>query len=170
MIDVGQWFMDDPYPTSAVALGGIYTWKDGREISDTAEYVFDYPKGWLLTFSSRLGSGPESDYTVIYGKDRTLDTRDWTVRPAPNTRPADAKDEVLPAPAGASTVSLTQGGAPEHVANWVESMVSRQPPNAPIEVGFSHAVACCLGREAERTGRRVRYDAKKRVIVEANVS
>jgi predicted dehydrogenase len=167
MIDVGQWLMDDPYPTSAVALGGIYTWKDGREISDTAEYVFDYPKGWLLTFSSRLGSGPESDYTVIYGKDRSLDTRDWTVRPAPNNRPNDAKDEVLPAPAGASTASLTQGGAPEHVANWIECIASRAEPNAPIEVGFSHAVACCLGREAERTGKRVKYDAARRVIVEA---
>jgi predicted dehydrogenase len=165
MIDVGQWFMDDPYPTSAVALGGIYSWKDGREISDTAEYVFDYPKGWLLTFSSRLGSGPESDYTVIYGKEKSLDTRDWTVRPAPNARPGDAKDEVLPAPAGASTASLTQGGAPEHVVNWIESMISRKQPSAPIEVGFSHAVACCLGREAERTGRRVRYDAATRTIV-----
>jgi predicted dehydrogenase len=58
MIDVALWFMDDPYPTSAVALGGTLAWKDGREISDTAEYVFEMPKGWLMTFSSRLGSGP----------------------------------------------------------------------------------------------------------------
>jgi predicted dehydrogenase len=166
MIDVGQWFMDDPYPSSAVALGGTYTWKDGREISDTAEYVFEYPKGWLLTFSSRLGSGPESDYTVLYGKDRVLDTRDWTARPSANTRPADAKDVVLPEPAGAASASLTQGGAPEHVANWLECLVSRAIPNAPIEVGLSHAVACCLGREAERTGRRMRYDSRTRTIVE----
>ena len=85
LIDVAQWFMDDPYPATAVALGGRYTWKDGREISDTAEYVLEYPKGWLLTFSSRLGSGPETDYTVFYGKTRTLDTRDWVSRPADNT-------------------------------------------------------------------------------------
>jgi predicted dehydrogenase len=32
MIDVALWFMDDPVPTSAVALGGNLTWKDGREI------------------------------------------------------------------------------------------------------------------------------------------
>src|SRR5690606_29094214 len=38
MIDVAQWFMDDPFPLSAVALGANVTWKDGREISDTAEY------------------------------------------------------------------------------------------------------------------------------------
>ena len=58
MIDVAQWFLDDPYPASAVAMGGNLAWKDGREISDTAEYVFEFPKAWLLTFSSRLGIGP----------------------------------------------------------------------------------------------------------------
>ena len=79
-----------PVPTSAVALGGNLTWKDGREISDTAEYVFEFPKGWILTFSSRLGSGPEIDYEVFHGRERTLDSRDWTSRPAANRRPADA--------------------------------------------------------------------------------
>lgn len=167
MIDVALWFMDDPIPSSAVALGRTLTWKDGREISDTAEYVFDFPKGWLLTFSSRLGSGPESDFEVFYGKDRTLDSRDWTSRAADNKRPADAQDIVLPAPVQATDGSLTSGDAGPHVANWLECLRSRQPPHAPIEVGLAHAVACCLGREAERTGRRMRYDATTRRIVEA---
>ena len=91
MIDVALWFMEDPFPSSAVALGRTLSWKDGRDISDTAEYVFEFPKGWMLTFSSRLGSGPESDFEVFYGKTRTLDSRDWTSRAADNTRPADAR-------------------------------------------------------------------------------
>jgi predicted dehydrogenase len=165
MIDVALWFMDDPFPTSAVALGRTLTWKDGREISDTAEYVFEFPKGWLLTFSSRLGSGPEADYEVFYGQERTLDSRDWTSRPAANTRPADAKDIVLPDPMQASEGSLTAGDARPHVANWIESLVSRKQPNAPIEVGYAHAVACCLAREAERTGRSMKYDTAQRRIV-----
>jgi predicted dehydrogenase len=157
MIDVAQWFMDDPFPVSAVALGGNLTWKDGREISDTAEYVFEFPKGWLLTFSSRLGSGPESDYEVFYGKERTLDTRDWIAKPAANARAADAKEDPLPEP---------QGPERSHMGNWIDCIRSRQTPNAPIQVGYAHAVACCLGREAERTGKRVRYDATTRRIVE----
>ena len=156
LIDVASWFMDDPLPTAAVALGGQYTWKDGRETSDTAEYVLEYPKGWLLTFSSRLGSGPETDYSVFYGKTRTLDTRDWISRPADNARPADAKDMALPAVADGRS----------HVGNWIDCIVSRQRPNAPIEVGYAHAVACCLAREAERTGRKMRYDAAARRIVD----
>lgn len=158
MIDVAIWFMDDPYPTSAVALGSILTWKDGREMSDTAEYVFEYPKGWLLTFSSRLGSGPEEDYEVFYGKERTLDSRDWIARPAANRRPADAQDFPLPKP---------EGPERSHVGNWIDCMRSRKTPNAPIQAGYAHAVACCLGREAERTGKKMRYDHAKRQIVEA---
>ena len=105
MIDVALWFMDDPIPSSAVALGGVLSWKDGREISDTAEYVFEFPKGWILTFSSRLGSGPETDFEVFYGKERTLDSRDWISRPANNKRPADAADFQVPIPADAARVA-----------------------------------------------------------------
>ena len=164
MIDVALWFMDDPYPSAAVALGDVLSWKDGREISDTAEYVFEFPKGWILTFSSRLGSGPESDYEVFYGKERTLDSRDWISRPAANPRDPQVTGTVVPGMADAG--SFTSGGATEHVANWVSCLASRTAPNAPIEVGLAHAVVCCLGREAERTGRKVRYDPTTRKIIE----
>ena len=157
MIDVAQWFLDDPYPASAVGIGGNLAWKDGREISDTAEYVFDFPKGWLLTFSSRLGSGPEEDFEVFYGKQRQLDSRDWVSRTAAHKRPADAVDTKVPMP---------DNDGRSHVGNWLDCMRSRQAPNAPISAGLAHAVACCLGREAERTGRRVRYDAASRRILE----
>jgi hypothetical protein len=63
----------------------------------------------------------------------------------------------LPEPAGEER---------SHVGNWLDCMRSRQTPNAPIQAGYAHAVACCLGREAERTGRRVRYDAGTRRILE----
>ncbi len=165
MIDVALWFMDDPYPTAAVALGDVLSWKDGREISDTAEYVFEFPKGWILTFSSRLGSGPESDYEVFYGKERTLDSRDWISRPAANPRDPHVTGTVVPGMADAG--SFTSGGATEHVVNWVSCLASRKAPNAPIDVGLAHAVVCCLGREAERTGRKVRYDPATRTIVQA---
>ena len=98
---------------------------------------------------------------------RTLDSGDWTSRAADNTRPAGAAAVVLPNSDAGTDAALTSVGARTHVANWIACLDSRRQPNAPIEVGFAHAVACCLGREAERTGQRMRYDAASRRIVPA---
>jgi len=53
------------------------------------------------------------------------------------------------------------------VANWIECLGTRKQPDAPIAVGLAHAIVCCMGREAERTGKKVTYDATARKIVEA---
>ena len=96
----------------------------------------------------------------------------WS-RPVDMVRPEDVDWEqyqvylVLPAATETSTGSLTQGDAGPHVANWIECLGTRKQPNAPIEVGLAHAIVCCLGREAERTGRKMKYDATARRIVEA---
>ena len=74
---------------------------------------------------------------------------------------------MLPAATETSTGSLTQGDAGPHVANWIECLGTRKQPNAPIAVGLAHAIVCCMGREAERTGKKVKYDATARKIVEA---
>jgi predicted dehydrogenase len=56
--DVVHWFMQDPYPASAVANGGVFLWKDGRETSDVFEAVLTYPKGFLFTFAMSLTIQP----------------------------------------------------------------------------------------------------------------
>jgi len=157
VIDVAQWYMDDPHPVSAVALGGIFSWPDGRETSDTFESLFEFPKGWMLSFASRLGSGPETDYAIFHGERAWLDTRDWRMRPAANRPAEDADDEPIEMPPP----------GPSHVGEWLSCVRSRKTPSASIEAGYAHAVACCLAREAERTGRRMRYDSAHRRIVEA---
>ena len=100
---------------------------------------------------------------MFYGKERTLDSRDWISRPANNRRPADAADFQVPIPSDA-TGSLTAGEAGPHVANWIECLGTRKQPNGPIDIGLNHAIACCMGREAERTGKKVKYDATARNI------
>ncbi len=58
LIDVGCWFMDDPVPTSAMANGGIYVWKDGREHADAIDCVLEYPRATSpRDYSTRLGNG-----------------------------------------------------------------------------------------------------------------
>jgi predicted dehydrogenase len=49
-IDLVHWFMDDNFPRSAVAHGGIYAWPDGRQNPDTFQALLEYPKGFLASF------------------------------------------------------------------------------------------------------------------------
>ena len=42
--------------------------------------------------------------------------------------------------------------------NWLECLRSRKQPNAPIQAGYSHAVACIMTAHALGSGRRKTYD------------
>jgi hypothetical protein len=53
----------------------------------------------------------------------------------------------------------------EHMANWLESMRSRQPTRCTVEEGFAHSVACMMATEAYWSGRKVYWDAKSEAIV-----
>ena len=52
-IDVANWAFDAE-PLSVVAMGGIDFWKDGREIADNVQAIFEYPDGGKLIVTALL--------------------------------------------------------------------------------------------------------------------
>lgn len=50
-IDVTNWFMG-LHPTAVVGIGGIDYYKDGREVFDNVQVVFEYPGGMKLCYQS----------------------------------------------------------------------------------------------------------------------
>jgi len=48
---VADWMLNAP-PKSVVGVGGIDYWKDGRDIFDNIQLVFEYPAGEKLLYSS----------------------------------------------------------------------------------------------------------------------
>ena len=71
-------------PASAVSSGGIYYWKDNREIPDVLHSVFEYPERELtLTYSANLASSRQRG-RVFNGHDASMElggtlniTADW---------------------------------------------------------------------------------------------
>ena len=49
--------------------------------------------------------------------------------------------------------------------NWMECVRGRRDPNAPVEAGYSHAVALIMSNAALRTGMRATFDAEKRQVL-----
>lgn len=179
LMDVAIWFMDDPLPRSAVAHGGVYVWKDGREHADTMDCLLEYPKGFLLDYSTRLGNNKPVPEVIFYGTRGTFDTQSWTARGEGGGRDAikepvtvtDPK-KAAPAEAQASASNLAPGlqmndqrvGGEGHVQNWLECARSRRTPNAPIEVGYAQSVSSIMCLQAWVSGRRQIYDAEKMEI------
>jgi predicted dehydrogenase len=155
-IDLVPWFTGDPYPAAVSSEGGVFLWKDGRQTSDVFYTLLKYPKDFVTTWSMTLTNSAGSR-NHWYGTLGTLDCEKWHYSGEGSVRPDRVKEvtKLVPAepPAGDSTVT--------HVRNWIECMRSRQQPNAPVEAGFSHAVAGVMSSEALRLGRRMRFDPAK---------
>ena len=50
-VDVADWMLDQ-HPKSVMGVGGLDYWKDGRDIYDNIQLVFEYPGGQKLQYSS----------------------------------------------------------------------------------------------------------------------
>jgi predicted dehydrogenase len=183
-IDTVHWFSGLKHPRSVVANGGIYMWKDGRKNWDTITAVFDYgppgdmSKGFQVTFSSRMHNGDENPAEIYYSNGGELNLNDNKVSPKGGLKkgPAAAmkmEPFLLPEISLANTgekiiAAANTGGDPltsAHMRNFMECVRSRKQPNAPVEAGYSHAIATTLTNAAVRTGEKVTFDESKQEIM-----
>jgi predicted dehydrogenase len=139
------------YPSSGVALGGIYVWKDGREHTDTFHTILEYPEGFLFDWGMGLGNA-SGVYFSIHGTKGTVNVERWTFSP-----------EGASASTPATKIQAERGTG--HIANWLECLRSRAKPNADIEFGHQHVVATVMSATALETGRRQKWDPAKRELV-----
>lgn len=181
-IDTVHWFTGLPHPRSVAANGGIYQWKDGRTNFDTLTAVFDYgplddpSNGFQVTFSSRFSNSAGGTKEIYYsnGGELNLDTNKVTANGGmtkgeasamkmEENRLEDFKLEGTGAASGANTGSdpLTT----EHMRNWLDCLRTRKQPNAPVEAGYQHAIACIMANAAARTGERVTFDEKTQEVM-----
>ena len=182
-IDTVHWFTGLQHPRSVVANGGIYAWKDGRKNWDTTTAVFDYgpvndpSTGFQVTFSSRMHNGDENPAEIYYSNGGELNLNTNMVSPTGGLTKHFA-DEMNMQPNLLPKVSLQQaeqvvtsantGGdqlTSSHVRNWMECVRSRKQPNAPVEAGYSHAMATIMTNAAIHTGLKATFDEKTQEVM-----
>jgi predicted dehydrogenase len=142
------------YPLSAVAHGGVYVWKDGRDTSDTFHALLEYPGKFLFDWGMGLGNSAGVRFT-IHGTKGTMDLEKWTISPE-GGRGSAFEAGVIKSEANES-----------HMRNWLQCLRSRQRPNADIQYGHQHTVATVMAASALETARRQTYDPVKRAIIPA---
>ena len=177
-IDLVHWFMDDPFPVSVAAHGGVFAWHDGRENPDTFQALLEYPKGFLVSYATSFGNDAPS-FTRYMGKRATLmniggeGSPRYQLVEERGTHEDDAgiyekratRDVLLP---GSSALPPTGIGDEDlhHMANWFECLRSRQAPHATVHEGFAHSVACIMAARSYWEGRRLYWDAATEQIVD----
>lgn len=143
--DVAQWMMDDAEPLSAVATGGIYALRDGRENPDTVSVVVQY-RTFSLAFDSTVLPVRMRAGVVFHGTDGTLEiTRDgYTFTPRQ----------------GAPEVVKAEGSLDAaHATDFLEALRTGRRPSADIERGVAACRPVHLANAAYWKGRRGRRGA-----------
>ncbi len=177
-VDLVHWFMNDSFPQSVVSHGGVLAWHDGRENPDTFQALLEYPKGFLVSYSTSFGNDAPS-FTRYMGKKATLINIGGEGSPryqlieekgtheddADIDQKRESKYVFLPGesklpPMGIDDLSL------EHMANWLDCMRTRTQPAATVHDGFAHSVACIMAAESYWSGRKVYWDSVTETIVE----
>ncbi|MBA3975279.1 MAG: hypothetical protein C0504_13815 [Candidatus Solibacter sp.] len=153
-IDLAYWFLDDPYPSSAVSHGGVYMWNDGRVTSDVYHTLVEYPKGCMVHFAMSMTNSAGSRH-LWFGTRGLFDGEKLTLSPDGSKDPRRLEGEIKLQP-----VELNS-----HLANFLDCVRSRKTPRADIQCGFSHAVAGIMSSEALRLGRKVTFDTGRLEIV-----
>ncbi|HJT69247.1 MAG TPA: Gfo/Idh/MocA family oxidoreductase [Terriglobales bacterium] len=149
-----------PLPSAAYMSGGIFSEKDGREVPDTMSVTLDFPElvvTWESTFNNRrYGLGQKllgSDGTVEYvagATDMVSGESEEQIHYYPEKVNRPNGEEIT----GHST-------ATNHMANWIDCMRSRKTPNAPVDIGYSSAVAAHMANLSYLQKRRVTLEEAK---------
>jgi predicted dehydrogenase len=161
--------LDLPIPTSVYSTGGIYVWKDGREIPDTVNYVMSFPaKELTVSFDGSMTNPYHGIGERYLGTDGTIErllgaTNPATGRPEDSFRYFPNRPDFAPYQGSSADVNQTTNQA--HVTNFIECVRTRREPNAPVEIGFRSAVAVHMANRSYRLGRPVSWDPTTETIV-----
>jgi predicted dehydrogenase len=142
-------------PKSVTMTGGIYLWKDGREVPDTMNVSIEQPEEILVTWDSGFGNNQLSVTEDLLGTDGTI-SKGASIRYAP---------QKVNRPDGTEMLGRTTAAGNAHMQNFLDSIRGGKEPNCPFDLGYRVSIACRMAVESYRQSRIMRWDPQKEVIV-----
>ena len=163
-----HFMMDATMPSSVVATGQLYRWKDGRDVPDTLNALMEYPEGFAVnlssTFNNQLSAeggfqilGTEGALTLgggglTFHPENAVEDNRWIVESWPKALedayyrdPKVILSEVEAARRPKAEPQSFQEDGPEattaHFARFFESVRTRKPCWEDASAGH-HAAAC----------------------------
>lgn len=150
------------FPKTAVGLGGIYTWNDGRDLPDSMEMLLEYPavegitKGMTVHLLGTMANQRTNPH-CIRGKDATLifTKEGW---------------DIVSEDGGETIQQHKKTGGEDlrpHHMNHHASIRKGDALNCPPELGLYGVVASRMGNLSWFQRKLVAWDFDKQAVIEA---
>jgi predicted dehydrogenase len=142
-------------PRSVTMTGGLYLWKDGREVPDTMNVSMEHSEEILFSWDSGFGNSQLGVSEDVLGTDGTI-SKAQQIRYTPqkvNRRDGNEMAGQTPTPPRA------------HMQNFLDCIRSGKEPNCPFDVGFRVSIACRMAVDSYRQKKTLHWDPVKEEIV-----
>ena len=150
--------MDLKIPQAVTMTGGLYLWKDGREVPDTMNVSMEHPEEILYTWDSGFGNNQLGSSEDVLGNDGTVSyTKRGEIRYIP---------QAINRPDGKEMVGDQKAASNAHMQNFIDCIRggSVKEPNCPLEIGYRVAIACRMAVDSYRQKRTLRWDPAKEEV------
>ena len=142
-------------PKAVTMTGGIYLWKDGREVPDTMNVSMEHAEEILFSWDSGFGNDQLKVSEDALGENGSV-SRSQQIRYTP---------QKVNRPDGNEMMGATRGMPRAHMQNFLDCIRSGQEPNCPFELGFRVSIACRMAVESYLQQRTMCWDAAREEIV-----
>jgi predicted dehydrogenase len=156
------------FPRRVSALGGIYVFKDEREVPDTFNLIADYPAGHSLVLSSSMANSQHIP-GLIRGHEGTIVMVDHgmfegrtdhiTLKPEKRVINDEYKTK-FGAVEKSYPIDEKKNAMQTHVGNFLDCVRSRQQPTLNVEVAMRAQVTITMAVESYRKGQILYWDDK----------
>jgi len=176
-IDFIHWALGEDTPLAVTAMGGKLALDDNREIPDTLEVLWTYPRGTLVTFSQFNTNDAPADrrhgnlefrgtkgtlYLTYTGYDVVPEEINEKVFPAltPLDRSLSRDYESDRKPVIQPRKVEGEDSTPLHARNFLDCIRSRQPCTCDLETGHRSTSATLIANIAHKTKSYLEWDGK----------
>jgi predicted dehydrogenase len=176
-IDFIHWALGENTPLAVTAMGAKLALDDNREIPDTLEVLWTYPRGTLVTFSQFNANAAPADrrhgnlefrgtkgtlYLTYTGYDVVPEEINEKVFPAltPLDRSLSRDYESDRKPVIQPRKVEGEDSTPLHARNFLDCIRSRQPCTCDLETGHRSTSATLIANIAYKTKSYLEWDGK----------
>jgi predicted dehydrogenase len=166
---------DEPqFPSRVAGSGGIYIFKDEREVPDTFHLMAEYPKGHSLVLSSSMANSQHipglirgHEGTIIMVDHGMFEGKTDHITLKPESKKILTKEYIAKFGDKETKIPVPEEDSMTvHIKNFLSCVRTRQKPTLDVETAAHANVVINMAVESYRQGKVLYFDEKKWKVVD----